>query len=993
MANPVLTTSRYTEPAVYLGEIITPEAANLSADARIPAIVAKGDRLAIARNQGVRRAFILDEQLTFTTTPPYIATLQKVALGQVGVPNRIFKQDGTEVRADKWQYIMVGDQFTQVQISDDVFDQTATYYIDYQSIDRSVRDQLPIQQIREMRAIGNQLDRSQYVEYRDYFIPVDVLPVIPDEDNVNADADFSAILADLEAGSTGDVQYGSANEYTHNYSRNYKLVCTAVSGAAPNREATFEWMADLASPGAEAAPPVPLSNLDQAPSFTIEEANPITLTQGLEFGISLTFDFGASNFVAGDEFSFSAYGPSFIEIDPRYQNPQFATVQDPVLVGGTPNDLMVLSDPNTAYNLNRNNEYRLKLVQVAGAAPNRQLTFAWARYGESAVATGSFVVLENNFNTHTQTLANGVQVQFVIGATDAIPGAEWSIKAQAARIYYTAKDSREYELTVSSVLNPEPNVIQINGGYSTNTTEGRFGTWTASYNTQTGNPDGYAVLPDQVSIAFRNINRFAAQDFFTFNVLVSEQIDWSLDIKVEDVREITDYLTDLNGNITGTAGQKYIILTNAPSEANMIRVQNILNGEDISFNFIVGTQFIFFNTDPGVPLRISYQTRGQEPDPGQIYYMTAAFLRPDSSYNNPFLALRLEDGRNFAAPSTISNDLYIGNEIAWDNGTQAVYLVQPKNLDGSGNYTSTDFQAAIRSLRNFNRITDICLLNYISALPEVLNENLIANDPFEKRPNLVWVGMPIGTPIGDDNTEGSLIFTAKRTLQVRGDSAAKGSRILVGNTRCTKDIVLDDQTTATVTLDGSFLALAMAARVASFADPATDVLRTQVNGFRSIDIYNDPENKLLGAAQINYIKGSAGAYFWAEDLTVDTTRNFDRIQLMTQRNFVTKVVIREMDSIISLTPSSAEAGRQLVRGQLASILRGLLARGLIGAYQDENGNERSFDPQEDIVVFTDRNDPTLYYYNFAWFSRNMIKRLFGLYALNSNDFSQGVALR
>src|ERR1035437_7032137 len=140
-----------------------------------------------------------------------------------------------------------------------------------------------------------------------------------------------------------------------------------------------------------------------------------------------------------------------------------------------------------------------------------------------------------------------------------------------------------------------------------------------------------------------------------------------------------------------------------------------------------------------------------------IYYVTASFLRPDRYYNAPFLVLRVQDGEAFAAPSTIQNDLYVGNKIAWANGTPAVYLVQPKNQDGSGNYTVTDFQPAIASMDGFSRITDVCLLNFFQSLPDVLEQNVVANDPFQKRPNMVWVGMPIGTPIGDENTTGSLI--------------------------------------------------------------------------------------------------------------------------------------------------------------------------------------------------------------------------------------------
>lgn len=993
LSTPVLTTTRYVPPDVYLGELIQPNSANLSVDARIPAIIARGDRLAIASNQGILRAFIFGQQLAFSSSPPYLAPLQKVAVGQLGSPNRIYKQDGTEVPAYKWQYVLVSGQYAQVQIADDVFDQTATYLIDYQSSDRSVQDVLPIQEVRQLTAVGNQLDRAQYIEYTDYFVPFTVTEPVADEDNANPLASFSSIVATTQPGSTGVVTYDSGNEFDHNYSRQYTITCSAVTGTSPTRVASFTWAATLQSNGVGAVQPVPLSNLDVAPSFTVDESNPASEQQDLELGIKLDFAFGATNFVVGDEFIFTAFGPALIEVDPRYSNPQFAQVNAPEVVSGTANDYAISINPNTAYLLTRNNNYVLKLKQIAGSTPNRQLTFLWARFGETTpVATGSFTVLENNFTTHTQDLANGIKVDFVIGANDAVIGTEWQISATAPRIYYTAKDSRQYKLTIGGITSPASNDTLISGGFSTNTTEGKFGTFTAEYNSATGSPDGYALMPDNMSLAFRNMSQFAVTDVFTFGVTVSDFIDWSLQKQVTDVREVTDYLTDQNGGITGTAGQKYVILTNVPSDAASVRVQNINTGADISFNFIVGTQFVYFTTFPNVPLKITYLTAGAEPDPGAIYYVTASFLRPDAYYNIPFLVLRVEDGRSFAAPSTVQNDLFIGNEIAWTNGVQALYLVQPKNVDGSGTYTITDFQPAISSLDGFDRITDVCLLNFVQSLPDVLNQNVEANDPFNKRANMVWVGMPIGTPIGDDNTDGSLVFTSKVTLQVNGESAAKGTRVLVGNNRATKSIVLQDGTTSTVVLDGSFLALAMAARVASFADPATDVLQTQVAGFDTIDLYMIPENNILGGANINYINGSSAAYFWAEDITTDTTENFDRIQLMTQRMYVTKVVVRNLKPIIGVVPGSTEAAIELIRGSLAAILRGLLAAGLIGQYQDDTGNERSFDPGTDIIVVEDETDDSKFYYNFAWFSRNVIKRLFGLYALNSSDLQNGVVL-
>lgn len=992
----VLTTSRYVEPGVYVGEIINPESSNLSADARVPTIIAKGSRYSVASNVPIIRAFISGEQLNFSTSPPFIAPLQHTSKGDKSLPNRIFKQDGTELRQDEWAYVKVDGQWTQVQVRDESYDSLATYYVDYQSTDRSVYDKVPIANLRSVRAIGNQLDRDQYREYSNYYIPMQFTSVVNDASNIFNLPFFNPILAYPEPGSTGIVAVDESASYTHSYTRKYTLKCIATTGASPNRQATFEWSAKNLSGGNDAVPNIPLHAAEAKPQFIIDETIPASLIQTLQFGVTLNFTFGGTHFSVNDFFEAVVNGPSLVELDSRYNNLQFANIKEPLLHAGTPGDLIVMISKDAAYTNARNHKYELKLIGLTGISPNRQMTFVWARYGDTILSSsGTFTVLENNLLTHVHTLTDGVKLDFIIGVASSSVGTSWVIEAEAPRLYYAAKDSREYKIQVSNVIKTSPTLYTLTGGYSADTTEGKFGVWETTFDlTGLANKDGYALLPDNVSMAFRNAgDSYAVLDIFNFGIINSEVINWGLEAVATDVRQLTDFQTDLNGSITGGAGQRYVILSQVPTSIDTIRVVNYDTGDDLSFNHNVGTPFVYFSVAPNVAIRITYTYRGAEPDPGQAYFVSALFLRPEAYYNTPFLVLRLEDGRKYAAPSSIDNDLYIGNEIAWDNNAPAVYLIQPKNRDGSGVYSKPDFANAIRSMRSYKRVTDVCLLNYPDGLEEVLNENLLANDPFQKRSNLVWVGAPIGSPIGDESTEGSLVYIARRVLQVRGDSSAKGTRILIGSTRAKKTIALDNGLSSQITLDGSFLALAAASRVAGFADPATDILRTQLNGFDEVEVRGDEENAILGQAQVLYVKGSPGAYYWAENTTVDSTKNFERIQLMTQKQFVVKVVVREMDTLIGITPASGGAAKELIRGQLASILRGLLAKGLIAPYQDKEGNERAFDPQKDIIVFQDKNDLSAFYFNFAFFSRNVIKKLLGLFALNSNDFSTGTALK
>jgi hypothetical protein len=159
-----------------------------------------------------------------------------------------------------------------------------------------------------------------------------------------------------------------------------------------------------------------------------------------------------------------------------------------------------------------------------------------------------------------------------------------------------------------------------------------------------------------------------------------------------------------------------------------------------------------------------------------------------------------------------------------------------------------------------------------------------------------------------------------------------------------------------------------------------------------VQTYTDKQNVLLGDGAIDYFTDLGnGVIRIEEDTTVDTFAiDFYLISAMVQKQFVTKVVRREMENaVISLVVPSAEAGVGIIKATLSGILLGLLGRGIIGQYEDDSGNVRKYDPTADIVVFRDTADATLYHMFYAYFLRFPIKRVFGLFTVNSNDFGVG----
>lgn len=1119
-----LVATRYVPPGSYIGQLITPRPGQVAPEARLPCFIGRGSRLALGSNIPITRSFIFAEQLTFSTNAPFVATLNWDSDGDQQTA-RLFKADGTEVRRDQWSFQSTGGGTNnQVLVNTEVYDGTVTYYLDYQSTSRIVTDQVPVEELREIVTLGNQVDKPQYNEYEHFFIETAVTTVTPDSGNANPDPSLSLITADGANTGSADPTFAASAAFDHDYTRSYHVAVTgqtvgvqatgtvtAVAGAAlsdgevlviddgvnpsttfefntgaaaagnvlisytagdadtvvaaaiqaaingvggdllitagapvgalitltadnfgstPNqtittttsmavsgmgggsaREIDCEWSAEAVSPGNAAGFDTPLNAAATNPTFTVSDDVSGSLTPLLEYGIRLEFDLGVAAtppYDVGDEWTFWANGPGLFEPDARHANTnQFATIDDPAAAGGntgtagTGLSLDVTADFTGMYNAS----YKLEVIAQSNTAPGtRTTTFVWGEAGDYVGINGSFTADEAIPASLTQTLSKGVvlDIDYPVGAGNFAVGDIFTFDAYAPRVLYQAKDSRTYTFAVSAATNPAAGEGYVQGTYVTDTPEGGFGTFEATGNDKLfSDPDfedGHFTLNDNILMAARNLfhdaltagNQHAASDSHTFAATQDGTINWTLNEETPETIEADDILTDVNGSVTGTPNTPYVILSQTPIEVKS--VVTLAGSTPVSYTHIAGTPYLTFLTDPGEAIVATYEWRSAEPDPGQVYFLTAKFIRPVEAYNTPTLILDRQDGRAALAPASLDNHLYIMNEIAWDNGVPGLYYVQVQDPDEDGVYTDADFNEAIIASEAPRRITDIIILSKFSSLGAALNSVNRMNDPFERRERLCWVGMPIGTQIGDADTPDTIIYTARNTLQVFGNNPAHGTRIMVGSTQATREIRLDDGTTVTATVDGSFVAGALASLVASFQDPGETVLRKTLGGFNSMETYGDiedPRNLQLGAAQVIFMTDQGGGVFRIEeDVTTDTfADDFKNLNAMTQKQFVTKNIRTQVDqSLVGIVVPSAQAGVGLVKGFVVGAVNGLVTRGVVGRFQDDAGNERGIDPDADVVVFRDETDPTLYHFFYAYWLKTVIKRLFGLYSVNSNDF-------
>jgi hypothetical protein len=582
-------------------------------------------------------------------------------------------------------------------------------------------------------------------------------------------------------------------------------------------------------------------------------------------------------------------------------------------------------------------------------------------------------------------------VGFAGGKSNYAVGDQFTFIVKAARSFPTALDDRTTSLTIQKVgLSTldvvDPRYLRII--YESNTAEGGFGTLEAAADT-----NGYFTLPGQIRLAARNtsgVNRFAIGDKFSVQHVNNQRIFWSLDSKSTEAFTSNDVLTDRNGSVTGTFGAYYLSLTNAPyANSLVVKIGGVAT---TAFKLIDGTSFVrLYVSDISeltTGVSVSYKHRGNEPALGSSYYITGHYKRPASYYNKPQVFTDPDAAREFLEPITADNDLAIMADIAFRqaNPPLAIATVQIEDADDDGVFSSADIDAALSACEEVSFITDLTPIRLHAFTSKFLAFNVKACDPFAKREHEQYFGAPVGTPIGDTSTPGSIVFMAKSTLQIYGKSYAHGTRIMVGPRLARKTMTMSDGSISSVTLDGSFVAGAVAACVAGSPNYSTTLLKSKMYGFDYVETFGVSANEKLGAAGVIFFSDAgSGVYTFEEDQTVDNYgAEFHEILPMRTKQDVTRIVRSELDaSVVGMVPNTRGDATATIAARIMQVLIGLVNRNIIAPYQDDNGNARSIN-SGDVEVYNDENDPTLYYFYYTYYTRFAVKRLFGLYSVNKS---------
>lgn len=652
-----------------------------------------------------------------------------------------------------------------------------------------------------------------------------------------------------------------------------------------------------------------------------------------------------------------------LEFDPRYENDSLYPVFNTDKAWAE-----VVAD---AYNGIDNLEFNFTVA--AGTSDNtKKLTDATAGITIDNMTEGTFYALG------TGDLAN---VKVAITNFESATGTV-KVTVNAKKIFPTAKDNRKVTITITKV---EGEVYTVY--YASNTPEGGFGTVQSE--------GDRIVLPGNIILKINTT--LVANAKYSFELTNTNTIDWNLTLKASQLFRADSVYRDVNGSKTGNVGAYYVILNGVPLDTP--------TSEAVDVELVTGTPYVMVSYPAGSPnegrkpqnFSISYEYAGNEPNPGDTYYLTTKHIRPDNMFNRVIFISSRAEGEVLLAPSTSKNDLYIANEIAWDEiGTRTGYqiaYIQIKDSDDDGVLSSADVQAAIDALATSKKTTDFCLLGNFEYLNKLLAANEAGNDPFECHENEVWVGAPVGTEVGDINEEGSLIYIAQSSLKVHGnENPAHGTRIMVGSTEATKKITLEGNIEQSIKLDGSFVAWGLSCH-RSRMKPADSIMREVLTAFDSMQVYDDVDDIKLGQNQIVYFsKVADGMYRVEEDFTTDKySFEFSIEQITSQRLQVVRDLRNFMtESLVGYTPDTPQTGIQTITSFLVTGLNQKISDGVISQYLDDKGLPRPLDPAKDIFVTNVKNNPTQYQFGYGFYTKKVMKVLFGSYVVDKNFVDTGL---
>jgi hypothetical protein len=399
---------------------------------------------------------------------------------------------------------------------------------------------------------------------------------------------------------------------------------------------------------------------------------------------------------------------------------------------------------------------------------------------------------------------------------------------------------------------------------------------------------------------------------------------------------------------------------------------------------------------------------GKKPVEGAVYFVSYDFTRPLADYGVPFRHFSVEAMHTqvgLPSPAVASyNPLAIAAEIAFQNGAEAVYTIQVNDLV-EGNPSRAQVKSALDAASTVRGATEIVVVGEpgtrLDVVADVVDHLEVENGPSEKNYRRAFFGMAANTSIGDRDTVDSLVGRATSTLQVGAASPARGRMFLVAPPQLSgvsRTVVFADGSEASIALDGTYLAVAVAARRTALQSPADTLTRRTIVGFNLDDVtlpWKPVERRALASQGVFVITYDAGRMVMLDAMSTEGggggKESFKVDSTSYQKDIITAKVNRALDeNLIGIVPFDLASFILDIKLVIQGVLANEISVGTIGPFRDQaTGAVRSIDLRTDIKVEQNVNNPTQFSFAYWYNLRYPGLRFFGEYSVDNPFFSLG----
>lgn len=449
-------------------------------------------------------------------------------------------------------------------------------------------------------------------------------------------------------------------------------------------------------------------------------------------------------------------------------------------------------------------------------------------------------------------------------------------------------------------------------------------------------------------------------------------------------------------------GPRYLAAATTPTVSGTVRtrITSQEQGSAVSSVEIVETDTLSADVTIFGGETIALGT-GKRPAIGSVYYVTYEYTRPADEYDVPYRHFSLESALaqvGQPSPGTAGyNPLAIASAICFENGTQFIYTIQVDDETTEGNPTRAQVQSALEGAETLAGTTEIVVVGEPGTRLEVtVDMQAHLEDQcglLQAHPRRIFCGMESGTSIGDRDTPDSLVGRATRTLLFAPTSPGRGRAFLLAPPQAegvTRTVTFEDGTSARISLDGTYLAVAMAARRTSLDGPAETLTKKTITGFNTDDIthaWRPAERRLMAGNGVCVVTYDAGRFVFMDAMSTEGgnggLEQFSVDSTSYQKDVITTKMKQALDAnIVGIVPFDLATFSLDIKLVIQGVLAAEISRGTIAPFVDSNGSIRPIDLRTDIRVSRDVNIKTSWTFAYAYNLRMPALRLYGQHAVN-----------